>query len=102
MDKDIRPHLYERSKVNGFYFYKYLYIRGGAGIKMEKTNYRNGGEYDFIVFYASPTEMEGLNGTCERIWCEEMEIVYGEGGTIEAAYADYLRKSDAAINKEQQ
>lgn len=99
--EDIKPYIYERSKDNGFNFYKYLHIRGGAGVNPTRKKYRYGGEYDFIVYYASPTEMEGHNGTCERIWCEEMNIVYGEGKTIEEAYLDYVAKYSRAIDSTQ-
>lgn len=81
----------KRSKVNGYDFYYYLHIRGGAGIQRSEI-YRNGGEYDFIVFYANPSEMEDCD-MCERVWCLEKGIVFGEGKNIEAAYNDYLIKS---------
>lgn len=73
------------------FFYKYLHIIGGSG-RTEKKN-RNGGEFDFIVFYATPTEMKGKGEICERIWCENNDIIYGEGSSIGEAYQDYLKKA---------
>lgn len=89
---NIQPYILKRSEVNGFNFYHYLHIRGGAGNTF-KGLHRNGGEYDFILFYAAPSDMEGCD-ICERKWCEEEGIVYGEGSTIEEAYEDYLSKTE--------
>jgi hypothetical protein len=84
--EDIKPYFTKKSKVNGFNFYHYLHIKGGAG-----GFYREdlGGEFDFILFYASPEEMEGCD-ICEKQWCKKNNIPYGEGKTIEEAYANYL------------
>lgn len=86
--QDIKPFFTEKSNINGFGFYHYLHIRGGAGGFYRKYL---GGEYDFILFYATPQQMEGCD-YCERIWCEDNGIIYGEGKTIEEAYANYLNK----------
>ena len=90
---DIKPYIMERSKANGFDFYRYLHIRGGSGNWKQKSEaHRNGGEYNFIVFYASPEQMKGHDEMCERLWCREKGIVYGEGNTIEEAYENYKKK----------
>ena len=95
--RQIKPYVYERSLVNGFDFYKYLHIRGGSSNwKGKGEKYRNGGEFDFIVYYAMPEEMKDKpSEMCERIWCIEKKIVYGEGKTIEEAYRDYSIKVEA-------
>lgn len=93
---NIEPHIFEKSKINGFNFYKYLHIRGGSGIKpghtIESRRY-TGGEYDFIAFYASNEDM--INKPphmCDRLWCIEANIVFGEGPTLEAAYTALTNK----------
>lgn len=92
---DIPPYLYERSKTNGFDFYRYLHIRGGScNVRYpEIEEHRYGGEYHFIVYYARPEELEGIGSMCERLWCREKGIIYGEGYTIEGAYENYQLKS---------
>lgn len=87
----IQPYITKRSPVNGLNFYHYLHIVGGAG-GFYRDNY--GGEFDFILFYASPEEMEGCD-ICERQWCKRHGIVYGEGSSIEAAHENYLFKSQS-------
>jgi len=90
---NIKKYITKKSSVNGFDFMYYLHIRGGSGNWLNKPEKgRNGGEYDFILYYASPDEMKGCN-ICERVWCIQNKIIYGEGKTIEAAYEDYLNKS---------
>lgn len=91
---NIPPYIYKRSMVNGFDFYYYLHIRGGSGSKGRSERNVYGGEYDYIVFYASPSEMEGCNH-CERIWCRDKGIPYGLGKTIEEAYLDWKAKNDS-------
>jgi hypothetical protein len=86
---NIEPYILEKSKVNGFNFYRYLYIKGGAGGFYRKGY---GGEFDFILFYASPQEMENCN-ICEKVWCEGAGIIFGEGRTIEEAHINYIKKS---------
>lgn len=93
----IEPYIRKRSFVNGLDFYHYLYIRGGAGNYSSRTGRaRHGGEYDYILFYASPDELKDCN-MCERIWCDINGIVYGEGETIEEAYQNYL--TNQQLNK---
>ena len=88
----ITPYITEKSTTNGFDFYKYLHIKGGSGNWLsKKEKFLNGGEYEFVIFYASPEQMEGLD-KCERIWCIEKGIPYGIGSTIEEAYSNYLKK----------
>jgi hypothetical protein len=87
--KDIKPYITVRSEVCGLPFIHYLHIHGGAGGFHRKNI---GGEYDFILFYASVGEMEGLD-KCERLWCKEKGIIYGEGDSIEKAHADYFKKA---------
>lgn len=82
---EIKPYIFEKSPVNGFNFYRYLHIRGGSGTPFFERKIPNGGEYDFIVFYASPKEMEGCD-ICERIWCMRNDIPFGIGKSIEEAY----------------
>ena len=91
MVPDIPKYIFEKSEVNGFDFYKYLHITGGSGNwKGKGEKYRNGGEFDVIVFYAMPEEMEDKpTGMCDRLWCIEKGIVYGEGKTIIEAYKNY-------------
>lgn len=91
---DIKPYIFEKSDVNEFDFYKYLHIRGGSGNwKGKGEKFRNGGEFDVIIFYAMPEEMEDRPpGMCERLWCIERSIIYGEGKTIEDAYKNYQSK----------
>lgn len=73
-------------------FYHYLHIQGGSGNWKGKTEkHLYGGEFNYIVFYASPTQMEGLD-KCVRLWCIEKEIPYGIGDTIEDAYDNYAQK----------
>ena len=93
----IKPYIHKKSPVNGFNFNYYLHIKGGSGNYSNRVGtQRYGGEHDFILFYASPGEMHGCN-ICERKWCEEKGIIYGEGSSIEEAYEDYIKK--AATNK---
>ena len=94
MTSEIKPYIMERSQTNGFDFYKYLHIRGGSGnIRYpEIEDHRHGGEYHIILFYCRPEEMEGRGEMCERLWCREKGIVYGEGNTIEEAYENYKKK----------
>lgn len=90
--KNIKPYITQRSKVNGLDFNYYLHIKGGSGKNPNRTGRnRYGGEHDFILFYASPNDMEGCT-YCERIWCEGKGIIYGEGKTIEEAYIDFMNK----------
>lgn len=96
MDK-IEPYIRKKSPVNGFNFLYYLHITGGSGNYSSRTGkFRYGGEHDFILFYASPEEMEGCD-ICYRIWCEKKGIIYGEGSTIEEAYQHYL--TNQQLNK---
>jgi hypothetical protein len=88
----IEQYITVKSKTNGFGFYHYLHIVGGSGDHRSSSRARYGGEFNFILYYASPEQMEGINGMCERIWCEENNIVYGEGDSIELAYKNYLSK----------
>jgi len=85
---NIEPYILKKSDVNGFNFYSYLHIKGGAGGFYRKGY---GGEFDFVLFYASPTEMEGCD-ICEKVWCEQNNIIFGEGSTIEDAYESYKQK----------
>lgn len=88
--KQIKQFILERSTVNGFDFYKYLHIKGGSGNwKNKNEKFLDGGEYDFLLFYASPNEMKGCD-MCERIWCLENNIPFGTGKTINEAYERYL------------
>jgi len=90
---EIKPYIMERSEANGFDFYRYLHIRGGSGnIDAKGESNRYGGEYNFILFYCRPEEMEERGQICERLWCREKGIVYGEGNTIEEAYENYKKK----------
>jgi len=91
----MKPYILEKSSVNGFDFYKYLFIRGGSGNWQGKSeDYRYGGEFDFILYYAAPGDMEDKpQGMCERLWCIEKGILYGEGGTIRDAYIDFMSKT---------
>lgn len=95
MAKKIPSYIYEKSKVNGFDFYRYLHIRGGSGnIRYpEIEEHRYGGEYHFILYYARPEELEGIGPMCERLWCREKGIVYGEGDSIDEAYQNYQEKA---------
>ena len=96
MDK-IEPYIRQYSPINGFDFFYYLHIRGGAGNYSSRTGvHRHGGEYDYILFYASPEQMKDCK-ICERIWCDENGLVYGEGKTIEEAYENYL--TNQQLNK---
>jgi hypothetical protein len=75
-------------------FYHYLHIRGGSGNPKDKDErYLFGGEYNFIVFYASPSQMKGIGDTCVRIWCIEKGIPYGIGDTITEAFENYNNNS---------
>lgn len=85
---NIPAYILIKSNANGLNFYYYLHIKGGAGGFYRK---RMGGEFDYILFYASPEQMEGCS-ICEKIWCEENNIHFGEGKTIELAYENYLKK----------
>lgn len=91
----MKPYILEKSSANGFDFYKYLFIRGGSGNwKGRGEKFRNGGEFDFILYYAAPEDTEGKpQGMCERLWCIEKGIPYGEGRTINEAYADLISKN---------
>lgn len=98
---EIKPYILEKSKVNGFSFYKYLHIKGGSGNwKGKSDKFLNGGEFDFCVYYATPDEMEGLD-KCERIWCKEKRIPFGTGKTIELAFKNYLSKVNKIKNAAQ-
>jgi hypothetical protein len=91
----MKPYIYIKSTVNGFPFFYYLHIKGGSGVRpwRSKPEHRYGGEFDYIVYYASPEQTEKMNRTtCERIQCREMGIPYGEGKTIKEAYKDYQKK----------
>ena len=96
----IKQYILEKSEANGFDFYKYLHIKGGSGNwKGKPERGRNGGEFDFVLFYAYPEDMEKIRpGMCERLWCIEAGICYGEGRTIEEAYENYLEKSTQSSN----
>ncbi len=91
---EIKKYILEKSEINGFDFYKYLHIKGGSSNwKGKGEKHRNGGEFDFILYYAMPEEMEKKPvGMCERLWCIDSSIVYGEGKTINEAYQNYLSK----------
>lgn len=90
---NIKPYIQKNSPVNGLNFNYYLHIKGGSGNhSSRKGDDRYGGEYEYILFYASPNEMEGCD-VCERVWCADKGIIYGEGDTIKAAYEDYIKKS---------
>ncbi len=94
---DIPRYILKKSEVNGFDFYYYLHIKGGSGNwKGKSDKHLNGGEYDFVLFYASPQEMEGLN-CCERIWCIQKNIPFGVGKSIEDAYNNYLSSTELNI-----
>jgi len=84
---EIKPHIVEKK------YYKYLHIHGGSGYNKNSENDRFGGEYDFILYYAKPDELEGIDGMCERCWCIKNNIIFGEGSSIEDAYHDYLVKT---------
>ena len=86
----IEPYLLRRSEANGFNFYYYLHIRGGSGNPLSQN--RNGGEYNFLLYYAAPSEMEDLGDMCEMKYCEENKIPFGLGNTIEEAYLNYRSK----------
>lgn len=90
----IKQNITVKSEVNWFDFYKYLHIRGGSSNwKGKGESNRNGGEYDFILYYAMPDEMKDKPvEMCERLWCIEKGIVYGEGKDIDSAYQNYLSK----------
>lgn len=77
----------------GFDFYKYLHITGGSSNwKGKGVKFRNGGEFDFILYYALPEVMEKKPaGMCERLWCIENNIPFGEGKTIEQAHENWLQ-----------
>lgn len=79
-------------KCNGFDWFKYLHVAGGSGIKPERPVSRSGGEFNIILYYAEPKEIEHKGGKCDRLWCVENKIVYGEGETIYHAYMNYLTK----------
>ena len=90
----MKPHITIKSTVNGFPFLYYLHIKGGNGVKPHRSNpkHRYGGEFDYIVYYASPEQSEKMNRTtCDRIQCRELNIPYGEGSSIEMAYNDYVK-----------
>lgn len=90
----MKPYITIKSTVNGFPFLYYLHIKGGSGIKPWRSDpdYRYGGEFDYIVYYASPEQEEKMNRTtCDRIQCRELNIPYGEGSTIKEAYKNYLK-----------
>jgi len=91
---EIKQYILEKSEANGFDFYKYLHIKGGSSNwKGKGDKFRNGGEFDFILYYAYPEDMEKKPvGMCERLWCIEKGIDYGEGKTINEAYQNYLSK----------
>lgn len=92
--EEIKPYILEKSKTNGFDFYRYLYIKGGSGNWRNKPEkFLDGGEYDYCIFYALPEEMEGIGSCCERIWCKQKKIPFGTGATIEEAYENYLSKT---------
>jgi len=88
---EIPKYVLKKSPINGLGFYHFLHIRGGVGSNGKSEKFRYGGEYDYIVYYASPEEMKGHIG-CDRSWCIKTGIIYGEGRTIEEAYNDYLSK----------
>ncbi len=90
MEDEMPPYILEKSTVNGFEFYKYLHIRGGAGNENFHKGKRLGGLYTFLVYYATPDEMKGCD-YCEKLWCEDKKIPFGIGKTINAAYKDYLK-----------
>jgi len=71
-------------------FYHYLHIIGGSGDD-GRGKHRIGGKFDYIVFYCIPDALEGCD-KCQRIWCEENKIIYGEGKTIQIAYNNYMKK----------
>lgn len=79
------------TKSGGTDWYHFLHIRGGSGINPNRPNFRYGGEYNIILFYVAPGDSKSIN-KCERIWCIENNIPYGEGNSIEEAYKDFLEK----------
>lgn len=95
MANNIPQYIMEESKTNGFGFYKYLHIRGGSGnIRYPSIeDHRYGGEYNIILYYARPEELEGIGDMCERLWCREKSILYGEGNSIDEAYENYQVKN---------
>lgn len=73
-------------------WYKYLHIIGGSGnCNDKKEEFLIGGEYDFIVFYAAPSEMKGLD-KCAMFWCREKNIPYGIGNTINEAFENLTKQ----------
>lgn len=90
MMAQIPPYITE--KAHSFDWFRYLHVHGGSGINPLRETHRSGGEYNIILFYASPGEMEGIGSHCARLWCIGKNIVFGEGDTIYHAYQDYLTK----------
>lgn len=76
---------YITKKENGLDWYYYLYIRGGYGT-IDGDKY--GGQFDYLLYFASPAEMEGLD-KCERMWCKEKNIPFATGETIQEAWRNY-------------
>lgn len=86
---NIKPYISVKSDTNGLYFYHYLHIHGGAGDN-GRGKHRNGGEFDYILFYAFPDDMDGCD-ICYRKWCDLKGIPYAEGSTIEEAHKKYIK-----------
>lgn len=83
----IEPYIMVRSKRNGFRFYHYLVIQGGAGHGKKGM----GGRYLFYLFYLAPEE-DGSIDACPEYFCKDKGIPCGFGNTIAEAYADFKKK----------
>jgi hypothetical protein len=88
----IPQYITKKSETNGFDFHYYLHIGGGTGINPARPVSRSGGEFNVILYYAAPSEIAHKGETCDRLWCIQNNIEYGEGETIYHAYMDYLTK----------
>lgn len=90
-EAQIPPYIMENQ--NGISWYKYLHIVGGAGNwKGKPQDQLYGGEYDFCVFYAAPSDMKNKGEECHRFFCIANKIPYGIGTTIKEAYDNLKSK----------
>jgi hypothetical protein len=84
--KEMEMPPYLLSKANRFNWFHYLHIKGGSGSKNG-----SGGQHKFYVYYATPEEEEKIGTTSPEFACEELNIPYGYGDTIQEAYTLFLQ-----------
>jgi len=92
---NIPNYLMTKSAVNGFWFYHYLHIEGGAGHKKRGM----GGFYKYVLAYIMPEENQKRYqnapfGASLECFCKNNKIPFGGGDTSGEAFENFLKSNE--------